>query len=156
MKQFFFVLIVAVSLSACQQGASFYEGEFSYKTSGSVQVAGDGNETTKSIETTIGQLSIVDLKAEKNDSVLLVFNALKGDLRTVRASVSGDTLRLQPYEMCLQLPNSPVEYNVKVTGSGVRYDNTIVITENYVGKSTGSATNSTVSSNEILTVATRN
>src|SRR5574344_2164529 len=141
MKKIMIFMAVLVCCSACQNDAKLFSGDYSYKLSGK-----------------IGQLSVIDLKTEDKDSVLLIFNELAGSLSTVHAYVVEDSIYLMPYTKTMTFISGTKteDYEIKITGKGVRYDDVIMLDEVYDGKISDQSKNATIHGDHISTVANRN
>jgi uncharacterized lipoprotein NlpE involved in copper resistance len=157
-KYVFCVLSVVFALTACKNDAKQFLGDYSYKTSGSVTVKTDSTTFSYRLADKIGQLDVVDLKSSDKDSVLLVMNEMGGGVTIIRAGVSGDSVFPVPYMRALILNVGKVNstFNVQVSGSGVRYDETIVLNEIYDGALDDDSVNVTIYGNDICTVAEKN
>lgn len=150
------VCVLMMATGCTNQDVKLFTGEYTYKTSGNVDITLNGNSFTHTLNNSIGQMDIVDLK--QNDSVLIVKNEMSGSVQTLRAQVREDSLFLEPYskELSVTLNGETTIFDIQISGNGVIYDkNTIIINEVYDGEAQGSVTGS-LNGESIKTVAKRN
>lgn len=157
MKRNLFLSLILIGWCACSNDARLLSGDYSYKTSGSVVIATDTEEVTYQLPDKIGQLNVVDLKATDKDSVLLVFNEMGGNLTTTYARISDDSIELLPYTTTLSITtgSGAGTYDITVSGTGMRYDDLIMLRETYDG-TLSDDNKTTLHSENITTVANRN
>ena len=157
MKRNFFLSLILIGCCACSNDARLLSGDYSYKTSGSVVIATDTEEVTYQLPDKIGQLNVVDLKATDKDSVLLVLNEMGGSLTTIYARISADSIELQPYTTTLTITTGKGTgtYDITVSGTGIRYDDLIMLHETYDG-TLSDDNETTLYSDNIIIVANRN
>lgn len=157
MKRNLFFIFILIGCCACSNDARLLSGDYSYKTSGSVVISTDTEEITYQLPDKIGQLNVVDLKATDKDSVLLVLNEMGGSLTTIYARISADSIELQPYTTTLTITTGKGTgtYNITVSGTGIRYDDLIMLHETYDG-TLSDDNETTLYSDKIITVANRN
>ena len=157
MKRNLFLSLILIGCCACSNDARLLSGDYSYKTSGSVVIATDTEEVTYQLPDKIGQLNVVDLKATDKGSVLLVFNEMGGNLTTTYARISADSIELQPYTTTLTITTGKGTgtYDITVSGTGIRYDDLIMLHETYDG-TLSDDNETTLYSDNIIIVANRN
>ncbi len=155
-----FVSLAVLFFYSCQkEGVKSFLGDYSYKTSGVVNVDSNGVSYTFKLPDKIGHISIVELS---KDSVLIIKNEMMGEVQTLQAKVDGDSIFINSYEKQLSFPKSDTghiesaKWIIHVSGGkGRMYDkNTITFVENYQG--TNDDTTLTISGENILTVLERN
>lgn len=149
--------MILIGCCACSNDARLLSGDYSYKTSGSVVISTDTEEITYQLPDKIGQLNVVDLKATDKDSVLLVLNEMGGSLTTIYALISADSIELQPYTTTLTITTGKGTgtYDITVSGTGIRYDDLIMLHETYDG-TLSDDNETTLYSDNIIIVANRN
>lgn len=157
MKRNLFFSLILIGCCACSNDARLLSGDYSYKTSGSVVISTDTEEITYQLPDKIGQLNVVDLKATNKDSVLLVLNEMGGSLTTIYARISADSIELQPYTTTLTITTGKGTgtYDITVSGTGIRYDDLIMLHETYDG-TLSDDNETTLYSDNIIIVANRN
>ncbi|MGM9782971.1 MAG: hypothetical protein ACI3ZV_05715 [Paludibacteraceae bacterium] len=157
MKRNLFFSLILIGCCACSNDARLLSGDYSYKTSGSVVISTDTEEITYQLPDKIGQLNVVDLKATDKDSVLLVLNEMGGSLTTIYARISADSIELQPYTTTLTITTGKGTgtYDITVSGTGIRYDDLIMLRETYDG-TLSDDNETTLYSDNIIIVANRN
>lgn len=156
--------LLALLFVSCKHDADLYDGDYSYKTSGTVKVSlGDGSAMDVSLDDVIGQMYIEMLHSGKNDSVLIIMNEFGGEVNVIKAKVEGDSLTIVPYAKTfgMHVLNAGFEASVQVYGTGNIYgDSKVILRETYSG--TVSSTSSlsqqsgTIDGEGIVTVAIRN
>lgn len=151
-------IIFLATLVGCKKDADIFKGDYSYKTSGTVYIEYGGSRITYNLDNQIGQLRIVKLSS--NDSILIIKNPLKGEVETLHAKVSDDSIFVAPYQKNLSFfltDSINGNYNITVSGNGVMYDkNTIVLNENYYGIGVYDTAQIQIYSDIITTFAQRN
>ncbi len=157
MKRNLFFSLILIGCCACSNDARLLSGDYSYKTSGSVVISTDTEEIPYQLPDKIGQLNVVDLKATDKDSVLLVLNEMGGSLTTIYARISADSIELQPYTTTLTITTGKGTgtYDITVSGTGIRYDDLIMLHETYDG-TLSDDNETTLYSDNIIIVANRN
>ena len=157
MKRNLFFSLILIGCCACSNDARLLSGDYSYKTSGSVVISTDTEEIAYQLPDKIGQLNVVDLKATDKDSVLLVLNEMGGSLTTIYARISADSIELQPYTTTLTITTGKGTgtYDITVSGTGIRYDDLIMLHETYDG-TLSDDNETTLYSDNIIIVANRN
>lgn len=157
MKRNLFFSLILIGCCACSNDARLLSGDYSYKTSGSVVISTDTEEIPYQLPDKIGQLNVVDLKATDKDSVLLVLNEMGGSLTTIYARISADSIELQPYTTTLTITTGKGTgtYDITVSGTGIRYDDLIMLHETYDG-TLSDDNETTLYSDNIITIANRN
>ena len=91
-----FVSLAVLFFYSCQkEGVKSFLGDYSYKTSGVVNVDSNGVSYTFKLPDKIGHISIVELN---KDSVLIIKNEMMGEVQTLQAKVDGDSIFINSYE----------------------------------------------------------
>lgn len=158
---------VLMGLAACQDTAEVRDvkGGYRYKTTGQVTLQenfkGATLADTISVKLTneSGQLEVVSLYNE--DSVLITFDQLNGDVCYTRGTTDGKTIHFAPYTRTLEIPFETTKYdtlhlgttlfprdtvvtytkreteifNIIVSGSAQVYENNLIFNLKYSGKS---------------------
>lgn len=161
---------VLMGLAACQDTAEVRDvkGGYRYKTTGQVMLQENFKGATLADTLSVklpnesGQLEVVSLYSE--DSVLITFDQLNGDVCYTRGTTDGKTLHFAPYTRTLEVPFEttkydtikigikPFEYdtiisiparetevfNITVSGSAQVYENNLIFNLKYSGKSQSS------------------
>ncbi len=161
-------LFALLALASCQnKGLNLFQGDYSYKTSGSVtftELPADGDSVLMSfginLQNEIGHLEIVTLD-KKNDSVLVVMNALGGKVEVVRARVENDKIRFADFQKKLRVvnldPSLDFECPVTVHAEGSMYDrNLLLVRMIYEGEYQIMDKTFAVCGSDITMTATRN
>jgi hypothetical protein len=167
-KSIFFILCCLMMMASCQKkGMQLFRGDYSYKTSGSVTLneilpPGDTTEPvsfTVNLLNEIGQLEISALGNER-DSVVVVMNAMGGEVIVTHAFCDGNEIFLQDFtkNSLLFTGDSIVLKNeLNVHASGQMYeDNTIVINMVYDGEAENNNRTFAIHGDNIRLAATRN
>lgn len=158
---------VLMGLAACQDTAEVRDvkGGYRYKTTGQVTLQENFKGATLAdtipvrLTNESGQLEVVSLYNE--DSVLITFDQLNGDVCYTRGTTDGKMIRFAPYTRTLEIPFEttkydtikigvkPFEYdtiisipareteifNITVSGSALVFENNLVFDLKYSGKS---------------------
>ena len=166
MKRFFLIsLAAAVGLltSCSKEGPARFEGNWSFKTSGTVVLTPSASGSselpdTVRIASESGRMDIVT--ADKSSgAVLITMNAILGDAVVMNATASGNRVDITPFERMVQLSSDAgvgVSANVTVSGYGERYDDTIIFRLEYSGHCTRQQVEYTVGGSNIVCVAKLN
>ncbi len=161
-------LLTLLALTSCQKkGLGLFQGDYSYKTSGSVmftEIVAENDSVPLSfgvnLNNEIGHLEIATLD-KKNDSVLVVMNALGGKVTVVHARVEGDKIRFADFPKKIQIisfdPILDLESQVTVHAEGNMYDgNTMLVRMVYEGTCCIMDKNFTIYGTDITMAAKRN
>ncbi len=161
-------LFALMALASCQnKGLNLFQGDYSYKTSGSVtftEVPIEGDSMLVSfgvnLQNEIGHLEIATLD-KRNDSVLVVMNALGGKVDVARAHVENDKIRFADFRKKLRIvnldPSLDFECQVTVHAEGSMYDgNLLLVRMIYEGEYQIINKTFAVYGSEITMTATRN
>lgn len=160
---FALVAVLSTTLASCSDNLHQTSGEYTFKTSGAVTLTGADTVKTVLLSDEVGTLTILD-KNDNNDGVVLTINSSYGPVQTATARIAKNTLLVDDFSRTLefsefnpQLLQSDITKttfdNVRVTGNGERYDDTIIFTWTYEGTSTDGKI--TLKGENIKTVATR-
>ncbi len=143
--------VCAMALVSCSESNSIRMliGDYSYKTSGTI-VVGDSVSVTLPLSNEIGQLSIVSLHHKAtNDSVLLTFNPLGGQVYTTTGVVCGSKIEIQPFQRYIQVDLA--DFLVDISGDATQQDNVVVFHWRYVGN--GKLLQVPLVSEDVITIA---
>lgn len=158
---------VLMGLAACQDTAEVRDvkGGYRYKTTGQVTLQENFKGATLAdtipvrLTNESGQLEVVSLYNE--DSLLITFDQLNGDVCYTRGTTDGKTVHFAPYTRTLEIPFEttkydtikigvkPFEYdtiisipareteifNITVSGSALVFENNLIFDLKYSGKS---------------------
>lgn len=148
MKKLFYMIAAAILLVSCQAktGAALYQGNYSFKTSGSLllHVEGfvtdiDGNRVDidepvdADLATEQGQMDILPMKEDSNE-MILTMNILAGSVYTASV-VAGDFLGISSFErkVDVNVRGRNISIPVHVTGRADKYEKTLVFDLSYSG-----------------------
>lgn len=146
-------------ITSCEkQGVALYEGYYSYKTSGSVEVertlieSSEKSEETLSIVSENGQMNILK---NGDNKLIITMNAIGGDVVVLDAEVVDKELVISEFSRMVKIEDGSrtVSLNCKVSGSGKKYDNVIILDLNYSGSGTSTIYNYKVKSSSVKCVA---
>lgn len=155
--------VMGMTMTSCTDDLHQTAGEYTFKTSGAVTLTSEDKTETFVLDNEIGTLNVLN-KNDNNDGIVLTINSSYGPVQTTTARVAGNTLlvdafnrtleftELQPHILQSDVVKTTFD-NVKVTGNGERYDDTIIFTWAYEGTSTDGKV--TLKGENIKTVATR-
>jgi len=143
------VMAAVSALASCtKEGAPLFRGNYSFKTSGTVEVAATGTVTslggnTSDIDeqlsidlaTEQGQMDIIATSAKEGD-MIITMNVLGGDVYTTTALAEGDELSIEPFDrkIAVVVRKNTITIPVTVSGTAHRYDNTVIFTLEYEGE----------------------
>ena len=146
-------------ITSCEkQGVALYEGYYSYKTSGSVEVertlieSSEKSEETLSIVSENGQMNILK---NGDNKLIITMNAIGGDVVVLDAEVVDKELVISEFSRMVKIEDGSrtVSLNCKVSGSGKKYDNVIILDLNYSGSGSSTIYNYKVKSSSVKCVA---
>lgn len=154
---------ISMTMVSCQDELHETSGEYTFKTSGAVSLNNSGKYETFVLDNEIGTLTILN-KKDNNDGIIITINSSFGPVQTATGRIAGNMILVEPFYRTLELTEltphilqsdlSKTSFsNVKVTGNGERYGDTIIFTWSYEGVSTDGKT--TLTGSDIKTVATR-
>lgn len=160
MKKWINIAAVLLLLCSCSKNADLFDGDYSYKTSGSVSVTlGTSGMIDVPLSSEIGTMTIERLYKERDDSVLIIKNKFSGGVTIMKAASAGDSLVLAPYYKSFDMLVGTTRYavSVKVTGVGYLYNKSLVINEVYDGSlTTDNVPAGILHGDDIITVGQRN
>ncbi len=163
-----FFIMGTLSLMACvsscseKEGASLFEGNYSFKTSGSLNVQRTSPESTDApAEATLyltaesGQMNIVK---DGKDQVIITMNIIGSDVLVFKGEVDKTTLNITQAKRVIDVRDGAVSatFDCTVSGQARRYDNLLIFTLAYDGNGTSSLYNYAVTSSEVNCVAKLN
>lgn len=151
-------LLLSVTCSCEKQGIALYEGYYSYKTSGSVEVEKTLIESSEKSEDTLallaenGQMNILK---NGDDKLIITMNAIGGDVVVFDAEVIDNNLIVSEFSRLVKIEDGSrtVSFNCNVSGSGKKYDNVIILDLNYSGSASTTLYNYTIKSSAVKCVA---
>ncbi len=158
-------LLLMGCASSCsnKEGAALYEGNYSFKTSGSLNVekklsddeSADTSEKTLYLTAESGQMTIV--KDGKNQ-VIITMNIIGSDILVLKGEVDDQTLVITQAKRALTVHDgtASVDFNCNVSGQARKYDDLIIFTLTYGGSGTSSLHDYTITSSEVNCVAKLN
>lgn len=166
-----------MTLAACKNEVTTTTGDYTYKTSGVVEISATLADGTSHLQRVTlpdetGQLQVINLHS--SDSLLLLFNQLGGSAWQNTATVKDQQLTFPAYEHTLALTVEDVRFDTlpmtgtvvrdsvhqrevfdcTVSGTGHTYDDAIVLTLQYTG--TSRTSEKTLKGTDIQTIAKRN
>lgn len=159
-KTSFFILMATLLLcNSCHNNpVDIFTGDYTYKTSGSVDITMDSSYFTVNLQQHIGQMDIIELP-DNDSTVVVIMSQLNGDVVRFNAHVTSDSIFFEPYTRRLSLyVNDTINgsYDITINGRGVKNDYTISINEVYDGIIKTDNSSGTIYGDDILTVAKRN
>ncbi len=135
-------MMLAALCSCTKEGAKRFEGYYSYKLSGTIELKATEEESDADQEGTVtiapdqltltlkneaGQMNILT-RDKKSGDMLITMNAIGGDVTTMQATADGDRLDIAPTSRRL-----PVEMTagsactVMLSGTGEKLDDVIIL-----------------------------
>lgn len=144
MKKILLYCVAAILLftaSCSKEGPKWFEGSWSFKTSGSMTVAvkdSVGMVTSVipvSLVTESGQMHVV--RKDRDGNMLVTMNAIGGDVTVYEAVASGKELSFGASGRRLSMnlgDMTLVHPNVVSTGVGERFDDVLVVRFSYTGE----------------------
>lgn len=165
-KALLFIALSCVFFSSCQKSnIDTFRGDYSFKTSGSVTIQRQANDSVEAATFTlvlpndIGQLEIVTLD-KSQDSVIVIMNHLNGEVTLTHGHCGDGQLVLNEFQ------RDNIEFNldqvnfkapVKIKAVGHCYDgNTLLFNMTYRGKAEVDQLSYTIEGDDIRMVAYRN
>lgn len=173
---------ISVILLGCEETMEVRsaKGSYSFKTSGKAELGNlDREDKTIELENESGQLEIISLHNEEN--VMLTFNQINGGVYSTKGTIKDDILEIEPYTRTYTITSTITIYDtihttiggilnvdsisshekiiheiydIEVSGNGTIYDNSIIFTLKYDGKSDSSER--TLKSENIQMIAKKN
>lgn len=151
-------LLLSVFTSCQKQGVALYEGYYSYKTSGSVEVertmieGSEKSEETLSIVSENGQMNILK---NGDNKLIITMNAIGGDVVVLDAEVVDNELVISEFSRMVKIEDGSrtVSLNCKVSGSGKKYDDVLILDLNYSGSGSSTLYSYSVKSSSVKCVA---
>lgn len=157
------LLGMVFTLTSCQNEVKNATGDYSYKTSGAITLSGADTTETFLLNNEIGTLTIMD-KNDNDKGIILSFNGSYGPVYTTTGRIVGNRVivdeysrqmefkELEPHILKEDLIKRTTFSDIRVTGSGTIYDETILFTWTFTGVSTNGEVK--LNGNNITTVAT--
>lgn len=157
------VLLLSGICSCTKDGADLYNGYYSFKTSGTLNVTREypdeeleSDNTTLPLTAESGQLNI--LRVNDTD-VILAFNILGGDAIVMNGTVNSDNeIELEKSKRIITVKDGAInpQFTVTVSGSGIRYDNVIIFNLTYSGNGSSTLRNYTITASNVQCIAKLN
>ena len=153
-------VLLALAVSSCQKdGIDLYEGNYSFKTSGTISVekkSDSVNETENlSITSEAGQMNIL----KKDDSsAVITMNVIGGDVFVLEAVVENSTLKLVPFKRKISVKEGvqTVTLDCNISGSGEKLKDVVIFTLNVTGTGSSALYNYTITDSDVKSVANLN
>ena len=150
-------------LAGCSDPVKSRMGGYSYQIA---KQEGTIDDTVSIVLT--GEMGALQMEQIQEDSILLTFNSLKGNVYTTTGKIDNDDIVLQPFERTLSVTYTvtqqdllrPVDktlnetYNIEVSGGAEMHDETIHFMLQYNG--TGVSNDKQLVGEDILMVAKKN
>lgn len=151
-------LLLSFITSCEKQGVALYEGYYSYKTSGSVEVertlieSSEKSEETLSIVSENGQMNILK---NGDDKLIITMNAIGGDVVVLDAEVVDKELVISEFSRMVKIEDGSrsVSLNCKVSGSGKKYNDVLILDLNYSGSGSSTLYSYNIKSSSVKCVA---
>ncbi|HIR83084.1 MAG TPA: hypothetical protein IAC98_04760 [Candidatus Cryptobacteroides pullicola] len=166
-KFFLAVLPLAVlALGSCsKEGTRLFEGDYTYKLSGTIEVErvsvtnpGSAQDImTLSIPDESGQMYILN-KDDGMDRVLITMNAMLGSANTMEGTARDGVITLSPSQRCQRVIDNmeSVRFDVEITGEGRKYDDVVIFELSYEGQAEGIQYNYRIVDSDIECIAREN
>lgn len=166
-KFFMAVLPLAVlALGSCSKdGTRLFEGGYTYKLSGTIEVErvsvtnpGSAQDIlTLSIPDESGQMYILN-KDDGMDRVLITMNAMLGSANTMEGTARDGVITLSPSQRYQQViyNEESVRFDVEITGEGRKYDDVVIFELSYDGQAEGTQYNYRIVDSDIECIAREN
>ena len=158
------LMISSLSLlfvSCSKEGPARFEGNWSYKTSGTLTLVPTSGSSSEQVTATIvnesGQMDIITADKDLGDMVITM-NAVLGDAVVMNAVAKGDSLTVDRFSrrVRLQVGMDTVDADVNVSGGARRYDDTIIFDLEYAGMCTYNGNGYVIGGSDIRCVAKLN
>lgn len=137
--RFSLVICSLMLLASCQKnGLRLFEGDYSYKTSGTVQMTEIASDSSLNaplsfkvnLQNEIGQMQVISLD-KGADSVMVIMNTMGGDVIVAHAKVDKDKIMFHDFNREINLLdinlNLDLNCEVTVTAEGTMYDDDSMI-----------------------------
>lgn len=159
------LMISALSLlfvSCSKEGPARFEGNWSYKTSGTVTLVPTSGSSSEQVTATIvnesGQMDIMTADS-KSGQVLITMNALLGGATVMKGTAVDKRIDIEPFQKTVELVTANVDAaatSVSVSGYGERFDDTIIFYLEYEGDCTLEQTDYRIGGSDIVCIAKLN
>lgn len=157
-------ILLLIGMCSCKKdGVYSYTGSYSFKTSGTISVDREftdeefeSDQVTLPLTPESGQLNI--LRANDTD-VILTFNVIGGDAVVMNGTINSDNeIELEKNKRIITVKDGAVnpQFNVTVSGSGIKYDDVIVFYLTYSGQGSSTLRNYSITASNIQCVAKLN
>lgn len=153
--------MILLMLCACtKDGPQLFQGNYSFKTSGNIEVQGEDNTYTLMTATEIGQMHI---NAAKDGSLKVSMNIIGGGVLVFDAKVSRSALVLMPRPRKVHLtPQMGLDFlpgfdtELTMSGTGRKSGKDILFNFEYSGNVNGLLLKGTVTRSAVECIASRN
>lgn len=170
MKKTFFAVMICLATLCCsctKEGTALFEGYYSYKTSGTVELESVRTDETTGETTTdhltlrlkseSGQMNI--LTRDKDNGIMVItMNAVGGDVATFEAKAGGDRLEISETVKSFSgeglIDSGPFDFTL--TGTGEKLDDIVIVKFTASGTITRLGREYTVTDSDIQCVARLN
>lgn len=163
------ILLCAGFLVSCSKEAGRYEGSYSFKTSGSLLLRGQGgllgdsaalgrDSLVAPLVNEFGQMNVV-VTDKHAQSLLVTMNVLGGDAVSFEADASSESIVLRPKERHVLLRISDLSESrvrVEASGTGHRYGDVLLFEFDYQGTVEENGIRYQIASSQVECVAERN
>ena len=156
------MLLMAILSSCTKEGVDLFEGNYSFKTSGtltiektlleSIDESAEPTTETLALTTESGQMNILK---EDDSHVIITMNIIGSDVLVMKAEVRKDILNLTDAKRTVSLRDGTATATLDCTVSGYakKYDDTVIFTLHYEGAGSSTLHNYTITSSEVTSVA---
>lgn len=154
------VMLLAAVLSSCseKEGVALFEGNYSFKTSGTLEVEKKQDSETSTLSLSLtpesGQMNIVK---DSGDEAIITMNIIGGDALVLSAETSTDSkmLTLKPTSRQIKVTKglSSVTFDCTVSGYAKKYDDMLIFTLTYAGQGSTSLYDYTITGSDVKCVA---
>ncbi len=153
-----------LSLTSCEkEGTRRFEGNYSFKTSGTLTIDRKVTSSDVTLPTTdgtfkstltseSGQMNIV---TTGENTMVVTFNIIGGDVLVFDATVDGKKITLSPISRIITIKDDGLTFTIDATleGTGERYDDVVVFTLNYTGSTSYLVYDYTITESSVKCVA---
>lgn len=161
------IALAAAVLSSCtKEGAGRFEGYYSYKLSGSIQLEAteaSDPETAQGpdminarISSESGQMNIL-ARDKSSGAMVITMNAVAGDAVSFEASAEGDKLTVKEAAKHVSLDNTLIRgLKLRLAGTGERLEDVVIIKFSAAGETEYLGRTYTVKDSEVECIARLN
>lgn len=129
-------------LSCTKEGADRFEGNYSFKTSGTLSIVEKSLEEGSETETDTLKIPIpnkrgqMDIIRKEGNQMIVTMNILGGEVITFEATAQKKILTLKEVDQLIDIPvrdTSTIEMDVQIGGFGERFGDVIIFRMEYKG-----------------------